>query len=454
TTIGTDFFPTADVGIIKLHYRAPAGTRLEVTEQRVLDVEKRIRQIIPPDELQTINDVVGVPFSFNLALIPSDNVSSGDAEILIQLRHGHRPSAEYIRAMREQLPGSYPGSLFYFQTADVVSQVLNFGLSAPIDLQIRDADFTRSYALAQRLLQAVQKIPGVADAHVAQILDYPALAVEVDRLRAVQLGLTQKDVSNNLLVSLSSSSLVAPSYFLNPANSVNYFVAVRMPMEKVRNVYDMMDLSVGQPVVLPTLSTAAQLAAFPNAPVTRLSDVASVRPRSSYESISHYAVQRVVDVTANVSGRDLGGVTRDIQAVLADIGKGLPVTTHIDIRGQPQVMQTSFTNLAQGLIIAVVLVYALLVVLFQSWVDPFIIMMALPGALVGIVWMLALSGTTINVESLMGTIMTVGISVSNSILVVSFANDVRARDSGISPVAAAITAARTRLRPILMTALA
>jgi multidrug efflux pump subunit AcrB len=452
--IGTDFFPAADVGIIKLHYRAAVGTRLEATEERVLAVQKKIREIIPPAEIETINDLVGMPFSFNLALIPSDNVSSGDAEILIQLKPGHRPSIEYIRALRTALPAAFPGGLFYFQTADMVSQVLNFGLPAPIDVQIRDADFTRSYVLAQRLLLALQKIPGIADAHIMQILDYPALQVDVDRLRAARLGIAERDVSNNLLVALSSSSLVAPNYFLNPVNNINYFVAVRLPVTSVRNVNDMMDLPVSQPFVPPTLATDAQLATLPNAPVSRLSDVATVRPRSSLESISHYAVQRVVDVTGSVDGRDLGAVTRDMQTAIDEIGKGLPVSTEIRIRGQPQVMQTAFSNLSEGLIIAVVLVYALLVVLFQSWLDPFIIMMAVPGALIGIIWMLALTHTTINVESLMGTIMTVGISVSNSILVVSFANDVRARQTGVTPLEAAVEAARTRLRPILMTALA
>ncbi len=453
TLVGTDFFPTADVGIIKLHYRAPAGTRLEATEKRVLEVQQKVRELIGPEELQTINDFIGVPNSYNLALIPSDNVSSGDAEILIQLKPGHRPSSEYIRRMRAALPEAFPGALFYFQTADIVSQVLNFGLSAPIDIQIQDPNFGRSYALGQKLLQAMQKIPGVVDSHIVQMLDYPALQVDVDRLRAAQLGVSQRDVSNNLLVSLSSSSLVAPSYFLNPQNNVNYFVAVRLPMESVHNVNDLMDLSVSQPITLPASTTASQYAVMPNAPVTRLSDLASVRARSSVESISHYSVQRVIDVAANVDGRDLGGVARDIQAVIKDVSKDLGITTHIELRGQPEVMNTSFGNLAQGLVIAIILVYALLVVLFQSWVDPFIIMMAVPGALIGIIWMLALTHTTINVESLMGTIMTVGISVSNSILVVSFANEVRARHGG-TPLEAVIAAGKTRLRPILMTALA
>ena len=455
---GSDFFPTADVGIIKLHYRAPTGTRLEATEIRVLDVERKIREVIGDAELQTVNDTIGVPNSYNLALIPSDNISSADAEILIQLKPGHKPSIDHIRALRAALPDAFPGALFYFQTADIVSQVLNFGLSAPIDIQIQDPNFDRSYEIAQKLLVTIKKIPGIADPHVVQLLDYPTLQIDVDRLRAAQLGVVQKDISNNLLVSLSSSSLVAPSYFLNPLNNVNYFVAVREPMEAVTDVQKLMALPVSQPVVQPVTTlnsqfTPTSFTAMPNAPVTRMSDVATVRPRNSVASINHYSVQRVLDVAANVDGRDLGGVSADVRKAIAEISKGMSLATHIDLRGQPEVMDTSFSNLAQGLIISIILVYALLVVLFQSWIDPFIIMMAVPGALIGIIWMLVLTGTTINVESLMGTIMTVGISVSNSILVVSFANDVRARHE-LTAFEAVIAAGQTRLRPIMMTALA
>ena len=421
-------------------------------------MQNKIREVIGEHEIQTINDVVGVPFATNLALIPSDNVSSADADILIQLKKNHRPSVEHIRALRAVLPDAFPGAMFYFQNADIVSQVLNFGLSAPIDIQISDPNFNRSYELAQKLLQALQKIPGVADPHITQILDYPTLQVDVDRLRAAQLGVTQRDVSNNLLVSLSSSSLVSPSYFLNPANNVNYFVAVRQPVDVIQSVDDLMALPVSQPMVpMPTnvanQFSATQYSTFPNAPVTRMADIASVRPRSALASINHYSVQRVIDVAANVDGRDLGAVSSDVRKAIADLSKNLPVTTHIDLRGQPEVMDASFTRLAQGLVIAIILVYALLVVLFQSWIDPLIIMMAVPGALIGIIWMLALTGTTINVESLMGTIMTVGISVSNSILVVSFANDLRSRNA-MTPFEAVIESGKTRLRPILMTALA
>ncbi|HME28073.1 MAG TPA: efflux RND transporter permease subunit [Acetobacteraceae bacterium] len=449
TVIGLDFFPSADVGLIKLHYRAPSGTRIERTEQQVLDVENRIRQIIPAAELETINDTVGALSSFNMAFVQTDNVGGMDAEILISLRSPHRPSIDYIRAIRAKLPEDFPGSLFYFQTADIVSQVLNFGLSAPIDVQIQDVNFERAAELARKLLARMREIPGVADPHLVQVLNYPALQVDVDRLRATKLNVSQRDVANNMLTTLSSSSLVAPNFFLNPQNNVNYFVAVQTPTDRINSVSDMLDT----PVSRPDLTVSAGPAAQPAAPVIRLRDIASVSPRSTLESVSHYTVQRELDIAANVDGRDLGSTAGDIQKAINDISKGLPITTKILILGQNDVMQSSFRSLGLGMILAVLLVYALLVVLFQSWVDPFIIMMAVPGALIGILWMLALTHTTINVESLMGAIMSIGISVSNSILVVSFANDLRAREE-VGPLRAVIEAGRIRLRPVLMTALA
>ncbi|HET7880240.1 MAG TPA: efflux RND transporter permease subunit, partial [Acetobacteraceae bacterium] len=447
--IGLDFFPTADVGLIKLHYRAPPGTRLERTEELVLQVEDSIRKIIPAGELDTINDTIGVPSSFNLAFVPSDNVGSMDAEILISLKPGHHPSNDYIRAIRGRLPDQFPGSVFYFQTADIVSQVLNFGLSAPIDVQIQDVNFDRATALGSKLLAGMKRIPGVADAHLVQVLNYPTLQVDVDRLRAAKLNVSQRDVANNVLTSLSSSVLVSPNFFLNPQNNVNYSVAVQTPIEQLNSVSDLLHT----PVNRPDPSTAGGPAALPSAPVMRLSDIANVYPKSSLESVNHYTVQREIDIAANVDGRDLGSVAADIQKAIADVSKGLPITTKILILGQNDVMMSSFKSLGLGMVLAVVLVYALLVILFQSWVDPFIIMMAVPGALMGILWMLALSGTTINVESLMGAIMSIGISVSNSILVVSFANDLRAREE-VGPLRAVIEAGRIRLRPVLMTALA
>ena len=449
TVIGLDFFPSADVGLIKLHVRAPAGTRLERTEQLVLGVEDRIRKIIPAAELETINDTVGALSSFNMAFVQTDNVGAMDAEILISLRSPHHPSISYIRAMRAALPDAFPGTLFYFQTADIVSQVLNFGLSAPIDVQVQDVNFDRAQALARKLLARMQRIPGVADAHLVQVLNYPALEVNVDRLRAAKLGVAQRDAASNMLITLSSSSLVAPNFFLNPQNNVNYFVAVQTPTDRVGSIADMLSTPVSRAGAGTTDGPAAQ----PGAPVIRLGDVASVTPRSSLESVNHYTVQRELDIAANVDGRDLGSTARDIQRAIDEVSKGLPITTKVLILGQNEVMMSSFRSLGLGMVLAVVLVYALLVVLFQSWLDPLIIMMAVPGALMGILWMLALTHTTINVESLMGAIMSIGISVSNSILVVSFANDLRARDD-VGPLAAVIEAGRIRLRPVLMTALA
>jgi multidrug efflux pump subunit AcrB len=447
--IGLDFFPVADVGLIKLHYRAPAGTRLERTEQLVLQVEDSIRKIIPANELDTINDTVGVPSAFNLAFVPSDNVGEMDAEILISLKPGHHPSLDYIRAIRARLPDEFPGGIFYFQTADIVSQVLNFGLSAPIDVQIQDVNFERAAVLARQMLQRMKNIPGVADPHLVQVLNYPSLQVDVDRLRAAKLNIAQRDVANNVLTSLSSSVLVSPNFFLNPQNNVNYSVAVQTPIERIKSVSDLLDT----PVSKPDPATAGGPAAQPAAPVMRLGDIASIYPRSSLESVNHYTVQRELDIAANVDDRDLGAVAADIQGAINEVSKGLPITTKIQILGQSDVMQSSFRSLGIGMILAVLLVYALLVILFQSWVDPFIIMMAVPGALIGILWMLAVTGTTINVESLMGAIMSIGISVSNSILVVSFANDLRAREE-VGPLRAVIDAGRIRLRPVLMTALA
>jgi multidrug efflux pump subunit AcrB len=450
SVIGLDFFPTADVGLIKLHFRAPPGTRIERTEQLVLQVEDSIRKIIPANEMDTINDTIGVPSAFNLAFVPSDNVGSMDAEILISLKPDHHPSIDYIRAIRARLPDEFPGSIFYFQTADIVSQVMNFGLSAPIDVQVQDVNFVRATALGRQLLERMRKIPGVADPHLVQVLNYPTLQVDVDRLRAAKLNIVQRDVANNVLTSLSSSVLVAPNFFLNPQNNVNYSVAVQTPIEQLNTVSDLMHTPVSRPDSSPISSSPTTL---PAASVMRLGDIARIYPKSSLESVNHYTVQREIDIAANVDGRDLGATAGDIQKVIGEISKGLPITTKILILGQNDVMQSSFRSLALGMVLAVILVYALLVVLFQSWVDPFIIMMAVPGALIGILWMLALTHTTINVESLMGAIMSIGISVSNSILVVSFANDLRAREE-VGPLHAVIEAGRIRLRPVLMTALA
>lgn len=454
--IGTDFFPTPDVGIMKLHFRAPVGTRIEETEKLVLAVGEDIRKLIPPQELDRINDMVGVPLFFNLALVPTDNISGMDAEILILLKAPHKPVSHYMREIRAKIPAKYPGSDFYFQNADIVSQVLNFGLPAPIDIQVQDSNFERAQGFASRVKRAIEETAGAVDVRQMQVLNYPALKVDVDRMRAARLGLTQRDVATSALISLSSSAIISPSYFLNP-NGVNYTVSVQTPPERLASVEALMATPV-TPVTSPLTSPTRErhLGDVPGAPVVALGNLATVRPDTSYESVSHYTVQRVIDIAANVDGRDLGSTVRDIQAKIATIvaDKDFPKTAKIVTRGQYEVMMTSFESLMLGLVLAVILVYALLVMLFQSWTDPFIIMMAVPGALIGILWMLVITGTTLNVMSLMGAIMAVGIGVSNSILVVSFANDYRVANPQVSVIAAAIEAGRTRLRPVLMTAAA
>jgi multidrug efflux pump subunit AcrB len=455
TVVGTDFFPSVDAGLMKLHFRAPTGTRVEETEQYIKKVETGIRGVIPENEIETINAMIGVPVSYNLAFVQTDNVSSMDAELLIALKPEHGPTAGYMQRIRELLGREFPGCNFYFQPADIVSQVLNFGLSAPIDVQVEFPDLTKGYEVARRMRDAIAEIPGTADAHIVQVVDYPSLNVNVDRLRAAQAGITERDVANNLLVSLSSSGLVSPSFFLNPKNNVNYTVVVKSPLPKVSSVERVMSTpltAAGAP--LTGLSSAGSPSAVPEAPTQLLSSVAEIQPGGTPEQINHYTVQRVIDVGANVHGRDLGAVAGDIEKRINDLKKTLPPGMRVTLRGQNQVMNQSFRMLGLGLILATLLVYCLMVILFQSWLDPFIIMVAVPGAIVGILWMLAFTHTTINVESLMGSIMSVGIAVSNSILLVSFANDIRIENEKLSPLEAALEAGRTRLRPVIMTALA
>jgi multidrug efflux pump subunit AcrB len=453
-TVGTDFFPSVDPGLMKLHFRAPIGTRIEKTEEIVAQVEQRIRKVIPPQELETINSMIGVPIFYNLAFVQTDNVGGMDAEILIALKKGHRPSSVFRKQLRKVLERDFPGSTAYFQSADIISLVLNFGLTSPIDVQIEDQDMTRAYRFAVKLRNAMREIPGAADIHINEVPDYPALRVDVDRTRAAYLGMSERDVINTVLVSLSSSSLIAPNFYLNPNNNVNYTVAVQIPIKSIESIDSLQAIPVTPPSATALLQpTAAPIPTdVPQIPAQTLANLASIHHEVTPASISHYTVQRVINVDATLEGRDLGSVSKDIQRKIAELGK-LPPGTHITLRGQYQVMNQSFRSLGLGLILATLLVYFLMVVLFQSWLDPFIIMVAVPGALAGILWMLSLTGTTINVESLMGSIMAIGIATSNSILLVSFANDIRV-ERDVSPMEAALEAAKTRLRPVLMTALA
>jgi multidrug efflux pump subunit AcrB len=438
--------------MMKLHFRAPAGTRIEETEKLVDAAETRIKKIIPPKELETINDMIGLPTSYNLAFVSTDNASGMDADILIQLKEGHKPTVEYMKKIRKDLNDHFPGCTIYFQSADIVSQVLNFGLSAPLDVQIEFPDYYKSYEYARRLRDDMKSVPGVEDVAIKQVLDYPAIDINVDRVRAARLGLTQRDVANSVLISLSSSSQISPSFYINPANNVNYQVAVQVPYQKINSMKDLLSTPITLGSVPMTSNPTAMPTDLPISQTQTLGNLATVRTGADFNQINHYTVQRVMNVSANVEGHDLGSVSSAIQKKIDNLGK-LPPGMKITLRGQSEVMNYSFSTMAEGLLLAIALVYLLMVVLFQSWLDPFIIMLALPGALMGILWMLVLTHTTINVVSLMGSIVAVGIAVSNSILMVSFANDIRVV-KGLDSVAGALEAGKTRLRPVLMTAIA
>lgn len=449
--IGTDFFPVSDTGLMKIHFRAPSGTRIEETENLVAEAEEHIRKIIPKEEIGTINSVLGVPVYFNFAFVGTDNVNGGDAEIFVALKEDHHPTDKYVKKIRDDLNATFPGSTIYFQPADIVSQVLNFGASAPIDVQIESSDLRKSYQYAQALIRSMKTIPGAADVVLKQVFDYPTLKMDVDRVRAAQMGVTQRDVANSMLITLSGSSMVAPSFYLNPTNNVNYPVIVKVPLKQMSSVGDLLVTPV-TPSVGGGSGVVPAVGQNPQAQTQRLGNLATMTSSTGMSSISHNNVQRILDVTANVEGKDLGFVSSQIQKKIDELGK-LPPGTKITVRGQGEVMNDSFKSLGLGLIIAIFLVYLLMVVLFQSWMDPFIVMVAVPAALMGILWMLLITGTSINVSSFMGSIMAVGIAASNSILLVSFANELRV-EKGLSPIQAALEAGVTRLRPILMTACA
>ena len=456
SVIGRDFFPAADAGLMKFHFRAPTGTRIEETEKLVEQVEERVRKIIPQDELRTINANIGVPTFYNLAFVPSDNVGPMDAEFLVALGEKHRPTIEYVRKIREDLGHGFPGAVVYFQSADIVNQVLNFGLTSPIDVQIQSKDIYLAYEYARKLRDRMRLIPGAADVAIKQVFDYPSVRVNIDRVRAAEMGLSVKDVATNMLASLSSSVLSTPSFYINPANGVNYSVVAKVPLAKIESISDLNSVPM-TPLNQSPLQQAGQSPSEPSlippgAPASVLGNISSIESLTVPNQVSHVDVQRIVNVTANVDHRDLGSIVSGISDEIEKLGK-LPLGTEIRIRGQNEVMKESFTKLGLGMFLAIALVYMLMVTLFQSWIDPFIIMAAVPGALIGIFWMLAVTGTSINVVSLMGSIMAIGIAVSNSNLLVAFANDIRV-EREMSSDEAALEAAKTRLRPVIMTALA
>ena len=440
TVVGQDFFPRVDAGMMRLHVRAPTGTRIERSEQIDDDIERGIRAMIPPDELQSISDNIGLPISYDLAFYQTDSVAAQDADILIQLKPGHRPTAIYENKIRQMLATDYPNVQGYFQAADIVSEVLNFGLSAMIDVQISGSDLNADYHWATRLQNQLSQVPGLADLRIAEPLDYPAFKVKVDRTKALEVGVTEQQVASSLLATLTGATLLQPNFWLDPKNGVNYSVIAQSPYHLVDSV-DAISNTPLTPGAINNPFGSAQL----------LSNVASITHGVDPSVVEHYSVQRVIDLNCAVSGRDLGSATNEVQKAIDGLGK-LPAGTLITIRGQSQAMRDSFRTLSGGIVLAIILVYLLMAANFQSWLEPFIITMAIPGALAGVLWMLVATGTTINVESLMGTIMAVGVGVSNGNLLVTFANEMR--EEGHSPVESAIEAGRIRFRPIIMTALA
>ncbi len=443
--VGEDFFPAVDAGMMRLHVRAPTGTRIESTEYIVDQIERSIRTIIPPAELEGISDNIGLPVSYDLAFYQTDSTGPQDADVLIQLKPEHQPTAMYEQKIRAAMAARFPAVTSYFQAADIVSQVLNFGLPAAIDAQVNGNSLEADYGIAQRLRDRMQRIPGVVDLRIAEPLDYPALKVNVDRTKALQFGITQEQVAASLLASLSGAQLLQPNFWLDPVSGVNYSVISQAP----QHLFNSIDAIKNLP-----LSTTAIPSANGGAPTEQpqlLGNLAKIGHGWNPAVVAHYTVQRVIDVDCGVSGRDLGGVTAAVQHEIGKLGK-LPAGTRVVIRGQSSAMRDSFATLGEGLILAIVLVYLLMVANFQSWLEPFIIMMAVPGALAGVLWMLVLTHTTINVESLMGAIMAIGVGVANGNLLITFANELR--EDGYGPVAAAIEAGRIRFRPIIMTALA
>ena len=440
--LGRDFFPTVDAGQIRLHMRAPTGTRIEETALLADKVEAAIREIVPADQLDTILDNLGVPNSgINLSYSNAGTIGAMDGEILLSLREGHRPTAQFVTMLRAELPKRFPGIEFFFQPADIITQILNFGLPAAIDVQFSGNNLAANAALAGELAKTLRRIPGAVDVHVHQRLDNPTIDLQVDRSRLQQLGLSASNVGQNLLIALSGSSQTAPAFWLNPQNGVVYNVAVQAPQYRV----DSLDALLNIPVA-PSQGSAAG-----NAPQL-LGNLATAMPAQTLPIVSRYNLTPVIDLYVSVEGTDLASVAKQVNAEVDKIRGKLPRGSQVTIRGQVETMQSSFTGLLVGLAMAIVLVYLLIVVNFQSWIDAAVIIAALPAALAGIAWMLFITGTTLSVPALTGAIMTVGVATANSILLVDFARERRAEN--VPVLTAALEAGATRIRPVLMTALA
>ncbi len=435
--LGRDFFPSVDAGQGRLHLRAPSGTRLEQTAMLCDAVEAHIRQTIPARELQTLIDNIGVPYSgINLSYSTSAPIGPGDADIMIALREGHRvPTAKYVRALRERLRDAFPGTAFAFLPSDIVNQILNFGLPAPLDVQIVGFNLDANRAFANKLLAQLRAIPGAADLRIQQAFDYPQLNVAVDRTNAALVGLTQQSVASDVLISLSGSQQTAPAFWVDPRTGIQYNVATQAPQYRITSLQDL---------------AATPLTTGVGGPAQLLANLASIDRGVGPAVVSHYNALPVIDIYGSVDGTDLGTVADAVRRTVNAARPGLPRGTELMVRGQIETMRTSFSGLALGMIGAVVLIYLLIVINFQSWLDPLIIISALPAALAGMVWMLFVTHTTISVPALIGAIMCLGVATANSILIVSFARE--RMDAGLTAAAAALEAGFVRFRPVLMTA--
>ena len=436
--LGQDFFPNTDSGQFILHMRAKTGTRIEETARLADQVEAAMRRVIPARELDTIVDNIGLPYSgMNLTHTATGVIGPADADIMVSLKPDHGPTAGYLAAIRQVVARQFPGVTFYSLPADMITQILNFGMPAPIDIQIDGADVSDDRVVADQILDQVRRVPGMVDAHIQQRFDYPDFDIDVDRTKAQQDGLTERDVAGSVLETLSGSFQTAPMFFLNWKNGVNYEVAAQAPQYDIQSLHDIRNI--------PITAAAGGSRAI-------LADVATISRSQEMAAVDHYNIRRVVDVYANVQGRDLGAVGRDVTRIVEANRGHLPRGSFVTIRGQLETMQGAYINLAEGLGFSILLVYLLIVVNFQSWLDPFIIITALPGALGGIVLFLFLTGTTLSVPALMGAIMCMGVATANSILMVSFARE-RLAEHG-NAARAAVEAGFTRFRPVLMTALA
>jgi multidrug efflux pump subunit AcrB len=437
--VGQDFFPSVDSGEFKLHMRAPTGTRIEETAAICDRVDAVIRREIPPSEIVSVIDNIGLPYSgFNLSYSTSAPIGPGDADILVELSKEHRPTAEYVHDLRLKLSQEFPGVSFYFLPADIVTQILNFGLPAPIDIQIVGRNLIANREFASNLMDKLKFIPGTSDLRIQQPFNQPKLHIDVDRTKAQEIGYTQRDVAQNLLISLSGSFQTAPTFWLDPKTGVSYNIATQTPQYRVDSLQGLENIPV--------------TGTNPAAPPEIMASLASFSRGAEMGVVSHYNVQPVIDIFGAVQGRDLGGVAREILPIIERSKKDLPRGSQIIVRGQIETMRTSFSGLLWGLAFSIVLVYLLIVINFQSWLDPFIILMALPAALAGIVWFLFVTGTTVSVPALTGAIMCMGVATANSILVVSFAKE--RLDEGEEPADAALNSGFTRFRPVIMTALA